>query len=270
MVLQQALADPNTGYRNSFASAAGRPKGPKARRPRFRSYQDRRQAIRFTANARFKVLPGGSCGCLSECLINGPSRLGRRARSGRAGALVSDRDQHPRSLLHRRRRHRSRYHDPVQRAQPARPSRAGTGRTGQRYRAGLGPGGGQRDVPGSLRGRHPRCHRQLAYGRPGHRGRSPAGGGRRPRRPCRTRSGRGDRRRRGHGRGGPGRRPHGSPEPTGPPGRPPHPGRRPGPAARRRSRHRRAGVDGWSRNTPAPSVPTPSWSARPLTAGCPL
>jgi putative transposase len=58
-VLQQALADLNAAYRNFFASATGQRKGPKARPPRFRSRKDRRQAIRFTRNARFSVTPGG-------------------------------------------------------------------------------------------------------------------------------------------------------------------------------------------------------------------
>jgi putative transposase len=58
-VLQQALADLNTAYRNFFASVTGKRKGPKVAPPRFRSRKDRRQAIRFTANARFKVLPSG-------------------------------------------------------------------------------------------------------------------------------------------------------------------------------------------------------------------
>jgi putative transposase len=59
VVLQQALADLNAAYRNFFASRTGERKGPTIRPPRFRSRKDRRQAIRFTANARFKVLPGG-------------------------------------------------------------------------------------------------------------------------------------------------------------------------------------------------------------------
>jgi putative transposase len=59
VVLQQALADLNTAYRNYFASLAGTRKGPKAGPPRFRSRKDTRQAIRFTANARFTVLPNG-------------------------------------------------------------------------------------------------------------------------------------------------------------------------------------------------------------------
>ena len=59
VVLQQALADLNTAYRNFFASLTGTRKGPKAGPPRFRSRKDRRQAVRFTANARFKVLTSG-------------------------------------------------------------------------------------------------------------------------------------------------------------------------------------------------------------------
>jgi putative transposase len=59
VVLQQALADLNAAYRNFFASVTGKRKGPKAGPPRFRSRKDRRQAVRFTANARFKVLDNG-------------------------------------------------------------------------------------------------------------------------------------------------------------------------------------------------------------------
>ncbi len=60
VVLQQALADLNAAYRNFFASVTGKRTGPKVAPPRFRSRKDRRQAIRFTANARFKVLPSGT------------------------------------------------------------------------------------------------------------------------------------------------------------------------------------------------------------------
>jgi putative transposase len=56
VVLQQALADLNAAYRNFFASLAGKRKGPKVAAPRFRSRKDHRQAIRFTANAGFRVL----------------------------------------------------------------------------------------------------------------------------------------------------------------------------------------------------------------------
>jgi IS605 OrfB family transposase len=59
VVLQQALADLNTAYRNFFASVTGKRKGPKAAPPRFRSRKDNRQAIRFTKNARFAITPGG-------------------------------------------------------------------------------------------------------------------------------------------------------------------------------------------------------------------
>jgi putative transposase len=59
VVLQQALADLNTAYRNFFASISGRRKGRKVAAPRFRSRKDNRQAIRFTKNSRFKVLSNG-------------------------------------------------------------------------------------------------------------------------------------------------------------------------------------------------------------------
>jgi putative transposase len=59
VVLQQALADLNAAYRNFFASLNGGRKGPKMGPPRFRSRKDHRQAIRFTANARFKVMQNG-------------------------------------------------------------------------------------------------------------------------------------------------------------------------------------------------------------------
>ena len=57
VVLQQALADLNAAYRNFFASAAGKRAGPRVGVPRFRSRKDHRQAIRFTRNACFRVLP---------------------------------------------------------------------------------------------------------------------------------------------------------------------------------------------------------------------
>ena len=59
MVLQQSLADLNTAYRNFFASVTGKRKGPKIGPPRFKSRKDHRQAVRFTANARFRVLASG-------------------------------------------------------------------------------------------------------------------------------------------------------------------------------------------------------------------
>ena len=56
VVLQQALADLNTAYRNFFDSVNGKRKGPRVAPPRFRSRKDSRQAVRFAANSRFKVL----------------------------------------------------------------------------------------------------------------------------------------------------------------------------------------------------------------------
>jgi putative transposase len=58
VALQQALADLNTAYRNFFASLTGKRNGPKIAPPRFRSRKDRRQAIRFTRNARFAITAG--------------------------------------------------------------------------------------------------------------------------------------------------------------------------------------------------------------------
>ncbi|MGC5023105.1 RNA-guided endonuclease TnpB family protein, partial [Micromonospora sp. DT47] len=59
VVLQQALADLNIAYRNFFASVSGKREGRKVAPPRFRCRRDNRQAIRFTANARFRVLDNG-------------------------------------------------------------------------------------------------------------------------------------------------------------------------------------------------------------------
>ncbi|MFE9322081.1 RNA-guided endonuclease InsQ/TnpB family protein [Nocardia sp. NPDC052278] len=59
VVLQQALADLNTAYRNFFASITGKRKGARIAPPRYRSRKDNRQSIRFTRNARFQVLDNG-------------------------------------------------------------------------------------------------------------------------------------------------------------------------------------------------------------------
>ena len=58
VVLQQALADLNTAYRNFFSSLKGKRKGRRMAPPRRRQKRDR-QSVRFTANARFRVLPNG-------------------------------------------------------------------------------------------------------------------------------------------------------------------------------------------------------------------
>jgi putative transposase len=59
VVLQQALRDNDVAYKNFFESVKGNRKGKRVGEPRFRSRRDSRQAIRFTANARFKVAAGG-------------------------------------------------------------------------------------------------------------------------------------------------------------------------------------------------------------------
>ncbi|WP_307627444.1 RNA-guided endonuclease InsQ/TnpB family protein [Streptomyces turgidiscabies] len=59
VVLQQALRDVEAAYRNFFASLKGERKGKRVGAPRFRSRKDARQAIRFTANARWKITGSG-------------------------------------------------------------------------------------------------------------------------------------------------------------------------------------------------------------------
>lgn len=52
VVLQQALADLNTAYRNFFASKSGKRKGRAINPPRFRSRRDNSQSIRFAGSAQ--------------------------------------------------------------------------------------------------------------------------------------------------------------------------------------------------------------------------
>ncbi|GAA0429831.1 transposase [Actinoplanes capillaceus] len=59
VVLQQALADLNTAYRNFFTSLSGKRQGRNVAAPRYRSRKDNRQAIRFTRNSKFKTLDNG-------------------------------------------------------------------------------------------------------------------------------------------------------------------------------------------------------------------
>ncbi|WP_282693222.1 RNA-guided endonuclease TnpB family protein [Streptomyces sp. CC208A] len=59
VVLQQALRDADAAYGNFFASLKGERHGPRVGEPRFRSRKDSRQAIRFTANARWKITGTG-------------------------------------------------------------------------------------------------------------------------------------------------------------------------------------------------------------------
>lgn len=59
VVLQQSLRDAETAYRNFFASLKGTRKGPKVGPPRFKSRKDAQQSVRFTADARWNITPGG-------------------------------------------------------------------------------------------------------------------------------------------------------------------------------------------------------------------
>ncbi|WP_425528015.1 RNA-guided endonuclease InsQ/TnpB family protein [Yinghuangia seranimata] len=59
VVLQQSLRDLDAAYRNFFASVTSTRKGPRIRRPRFKTRRDHRQAVRFTANAHWKITGEG-------------------------------------------------------------------------------------------------------------------------------------------------------------------------------------------------------------------
>ncbi|MGW1675886.1 RNA-guided endonuclease InsQ/TnpB family protein [Saccharopolyspora sp. NPDC002376] len=59
VVLQQALRDADRAHKNFFDSLSGKRAGRKVGVPRFKSKRDRRQAVRFTANARWSVTSGG-------------------------------------------------------------------------------------------------------------------------------------------------------------------------------------------------------------------
>ncbi|WP_329341044.1 transposase [Streptomyces sp. NBC_01352] len=59
VVLQQSLRDVEAAYKNFFASCKGARKGPKTGAPRFKSRKDKRQSIRFTANARWSITGSG-------------------------------------------------------------------------------------------------------------------------------------------------------------------------------------------------------------------
>ncbi|MFD6915914.1 RNA-guided endonuclease InsQ/TnpB family protein [Streptomyces virginiae] len=56
VVLQQSLRDLDTAYRNFFQGLKG--KRPRMGAPRYKSRRDNRQAVRFTANARWKITLG--------------------------------------------------------------------------------------------------------------------------------------------------------------------------------------------------------------------
>ncbi|WP_329622680.1 transposase [Streptomyces sp. NBC_01255] len=57
VVLQQSLRDLDTAYRNFFDGLKG--KRPHTGAPRFKSRKDNRQAVRFTANARWRITSSG-------------------------------------------------------------------------------------------------------------------------------------------------------------------------------------------------------------------
>ncbi|MEN3585908.1 RNA-guided endonuclease TnpB family protein, partial [Streptomyces sp. ZYX-F-203] len=57
VILQQSLRDVDTAYRNFFDGLKG--KRPRMGAPRFKSRRDNRQSIRFTANAAWRITPGG-------------------------------------------------------------------------------------------------------------------------------------------------------------------------------------------------------------------
>jgi putative transposase len=59
VVLQQPLRDVEAAYKNFFASLRGERKGAKTGAPRFKSRKDKRQSIRFTANARWSITDSG-------------------------------------------------------------------------------------------------------------------------------------------------------------------------------------------------------------------
>ncbi|HEY0806740.1 MAG TPA: transposase [Pseudonocardiaceae bacterium] len=63
VVLQQAVADLNTAYRNFFASITCRRKGPGVARPRFRSRKDNRQASASPATPVSRSRQPPDCGC---------------------------------------------------------------------------------------------------------------------------------------------------------------------------------------------------------------
>jgi putative transposase len=57
VVLQQSLRDLDAAYRNFFDGIKGR--RPRMGAPRYKSRKDTRQAVRFTANARWSITTGG-------------------------------------------------------------------------------------------------------------------------------------------------------------------------------------------------------------------
>ncbi|MCK9879132.1 transposase [Frankia sp. Ag45/Mut15] len=77
VILQQSLRDLDAAYRNFFDGLAG--KRPRMGPPRFKSKRDTRQTVRFTANARWSITPGGKL-CLPK-IGDVPVRWSRRLPS---------------------------------------------------------------------------------------------------------------------------------------------------------------------------------------------
>jgi transposase len=99
VVLQQALTDLNTAYRNYLTSIKGKRAGPKVGAPKFRSRKDQRQTIRFTRSA---------CGVWLDRDINAAVNVakaaglavtacGAQVRPGIALALRGEAGTHPKS-----------------------------------------------------------------------------------------------------------------------------------------------------------------------------
>jgi hypothetical protein len=143
VVLQQSLADLNTAYRNFSASVTGKRTGPKIKPPRFKSRKDHRQAIRFTANARF---PG--TGERETAAAEDRGRAGAAVPGSAVRAVQRDRDPGFCGPVRRQFRHRGRA------GHPARDGTCGRHRPGadsgghseacpaRRRAAGTGPGPG--------------------------------------------------------------------------------------------------------------------------------
>ncbi|MFI0468013.1 RNA-guided endonuclease InsQ/TnpB family protein [Saccharopolyspora sp. 5N102] len=58
VVLQQSLRDAEQAFKNFFDSIGGKRAGRRIGAPRFKTRRDRRQSIRFTANARWSITKG--------------------------------------------------------------------------------------------------------------------------------------------------------------------------------------------------------------------
>ena len=84
MVLQQALADLNTAYRNFFASVTGKRKGPKIAPPRFRSRKDRQAGHPVHPQRPVQITAGREAAAAED--------------RGRAGALVPRLPSEPSSV----------------------------------------------------------------------------------------------------------------------------------------------------------------------------